>query len=92
MDLIISRSRSSFGRRAQDVARRILGWPGRVLAARRTMLQFAGLTEHELKDIGLVRQDLLDVSALNLDQDPSRLLGRKAEDRRRGRWDANGRA
>ena len=85
MELIIHRSRSSFGRLGRGFARRMLGWPGRVLAARRTMLQLAGLTAHELKDIGLVRQDLVDVSALNLDQDPSSLLAHRAEDRRRGR-------
>ena len=84
MDLSIYRSRPTVGGSALDLARKVLGWPGRVLVARRTMLQLAGLTDHELKDIGLMRQDLVDVSALKLDQDPSRLLARRAGDRRWG--------
>ena len=55
-------------------AMRVLLWPSRVLAARRTMSQLAGLSEYELRDIGLSRQDLVDVTARPLDEDPTRHL------------------
>jgi len=41
------------------------------------MLQLAAMSEHELRDIGLSRQDLTDVAALPLDADPSALLERR---------------
>lgn len=71
----------SFARRAsRDAAsalRRALTWPARVGAARRTMAQLAHMSEYELRDIGLTRQDVADASALPLDEDPSRLLVRR---------------
>jgi uncharacterized protein YjiS (DUF1127 family) len=59
---------------AGETLRRVLNWPARVGAARRTMTQLARMSDYELKDIGLTRQDVADASALPLDADPSALL------------------
>jgi uncharacterized protein YjiS (DUF1127 family) len=56
---------------------RILTWPARVGAARRTMSELARMSEYELRDIGLTRSDVNDATALPLDADPSRLLVRR---------------
>jgi len=53
---------------------RVALWPARVLETRRTMNQLAGMSDFELRDIGLTRQDLAAVTALPLDEDPSRHL------------------
>ena len=63
--------------------RRAFSWPARVVAARRTMTQLARMSEYELRDIGLTRQDLSDASALPLDADPSALLARRRAARER---------
>ncbi len=57
--------------------RRALNWPARVGAARRAMSQLARMSDYELRDIGLTRQDVVDVSALPLDEDPTALLARR---------------
>jgi uncharacterized protein YjiS (DUF1127 family) len=44
-----------------------LAWPARAGAARRTMAQLARMSDVELRDIGLVRQDVVDVGALRRD-------------------------
>ncbi len=59
------------------VVRRALSWPARVGAARRAMTQLARMSDYELRDIGLTRQDVVDVSALPLDEDPTALLARR---------------
>jgi uncharacterized protein YjiS (DUF1127 family) len=56
---------------------RILAWPARVSAARRTMSELSRMSDYELRDIGLSRSDINDASALPLDADPSRLLVRR---------------
>ncbi len=56
---------------------RALEWPARVGAARRTMNQLARMSDYELRDIGLTRQDVSDANALPLDADPSTLLVRR---------------
>jgi uncharacterized protein YjiS (DUF1127 family) len=56
---------------------RVLTWPARVSEARRTMNQLAGMSEFELRDIGLTRSDVNDATALPLDADPSGLLARR---------------
>jgi uncharacterized protein YjiS (DUF1127 family) len=56
---------------------RILTWPARVGAARRTMSDLARMSEYELRDIGLTRSDVNDATALPLDADPSGLLVRR---------------
>ena len=61
----------------------VLGWPARVYRARRLMLQLGSLSARELKDIGLVRQDLRDVTGLGPGIDPSVTLRARAEARRR---------
>jgi hypothetical protein len=48
------------------------------------MNALAGMDARELADIGLMRSDLRDVSALALDGDPTALLARRARERRRG--------
>lgn len=55
---------------------RALRWPARVVAARRTLAQLASLSEYELRDIGLSRQDLVDFTARPLDEDPTPHLAR----------------
>ena len=56
---------------------RVLTWPARVSAARRTMSQLAQMSEHQLRDIGLTPSDVNDATALPLDADPSSLLVRR---------------
>jgi hypothetical protein len=47
------------------------------------MSQLARMSEYELRDIGLTRQDLFDATALPLDADPSALLARRRAARER---------
>jgi uncharacterized protein YjiS (DUF1127 family) len=56
---------------------RILTWPIRVGAARRTMSQLGRMSDYELRDIGLTRSDINDATALPLSDDPSSLLVRR---------------
>jgi uncharacterized protein YjiS (DUF1127 family) len=65
------------------MALRIAGWPYRVAEARATMRMLASMDHRELADIGLIRSDLRDVSALALDCDPTALLADRARERRR---------
>jgi uncharacterized protein YjiS (DUF1127 family) len=77
-------SLAQFGYRSAATAlTRALAWPARVGAARRTMHELARMSEYELRDIGLTRQDLSDASALPLDADPSALLVRRRAGRAR---------
>jgi uncharacterized protein YjiS (DUF1127 family) len=71
---------------------RALLWPSRVLAARRTLSELAGLSEYELRDIGLSRQDLVDFTARPLDEDPTPYLAQSREARARSMRHASGRA
>lgn len=64
-------------------ARRAIGWPFRVAAARATLRALAKMDRRELADIGLTSSDLRDASALALDRDPGELLARRARERRR---------
>ena len=73
----------AFGRRRRvslarlgDILARVVLWPMRVMEARRTLAQLASLSEYELRDVGLTRQDLVDVTARPLDQDPTPYLNR----------------
>jgi len=52
-------------------ARRTALWPARVMEARRTLAELAAMSQHELRDIGLSRQDLVDFTARPLDEDPA---------------------
>lgn len=67
------------------VLRHAVGWPARVRRARQLLGQLGRMEDHELRDIGLVRQDLRDASALGLDTDPTVMLRRRAGRRRRHR-------
>jgi uncharacterized protein YjiS (DUF1127 family) len=58
------------------MVRRALSWPARVVEARRTMAQLAQMSDRELSDIGLLRSDLADVSALPRGEDPGERLAR----------------
>jgi len=53
-----------------------LGWPARVVEARRTLAQLAQMSDRELSDLGLLRADLADCTALALDDDPGERLAR----------------
>jgi uncharacterized protein YjiS (DUF1127 family) len=64
-------------------AKRAIGWPFRVAAARATLRALAKMDRRELADIGLFPSDLRDASALALDRDPGELLARRARERRR---------
>ena len=55
---------------------RALGWPARVVEARRTLTQLAQMSDRELNDLGLLRADLADCTALPLDDDPGERLAR----------------
>ncbi len=68
---------SFVSRDAASALRRALSWPARVGAARRTMIQLGRMSDYELRDIGLTRQDVLDANSLPLDADPSALLVRR---------------
>ncbi len=61
----------------------VLGWPARVHRARRLMLQLGAFSDRELKDVGLVRQDLRDVTGLASGVDPSAILRSRVDARRR---------
>jgi uncharacterized protein YjiS (DUF1127 family) len=61
--------------------RRLALWPFRVAAARAAMRQLAGMSDRELADIRLTRQDLRDASALALSEDPSRVLAMRIRER-----------
>jgi len=71
--------------RVAAAVRRALAWPARVVAARKAMGQLAGLSDHELQDIGLTRQDIADLTALPLDADPTMPLVRRRSARARFR-------
>ncbi|MGO9774652.1 MAG: DUF1127 domain-containing protein [Roseiarcus sp.] len=58
------------------LVRRALRWPARVMQARRTLAQLGQMSDRELSDIGLLRADLADCTALPLDDDPSERLAR----------------
>jgi uncharacterized protein YjiS (DUF1127 family) len=64
---------------------RIALWPLRVIAARQAMAQLGAMSDHELADVGLYRQDLRDATAVRLGEDPTEMLAARAAERSRGR-------
>jgi uncharacterized protein YjiS (DUF1127 family) len=54
-----------------SLAMRLVFWPARVIVARRTLAELGGLSEYELRDVGLTRQDLMNLTARPLDEDPT---------------------
>ena len=69
--------RHSFLDKLGAIAARVALWPAHVIAARRTLAQLSSLSEYELRDVGLTRQDLVDLTARPLDEDPTPHLNRK---------------
>jgi uncharacterized protein YjiS (DUF1127 family) len=61
--------------------RRLAARPFRVAAARASMRQLAGMTDRELADIRLTRQDLRDASALSLSDDPTKIFAMRVKER-----------
>ncbi|HLH51046.1 MAG TPA: DUF1127 domain-containing protein [Roseiarcus sp.] len=51
-------------------------WPAHVVATRRMLAQLASMSDYELRDVGLTRQDLVDLTARPLDEDPTPHLNR----------------
>jgi uncharacterized protein YjiS (DUF1127 family) len=79
-----------FVRGSRSILRHLAGWPIRIVAARQAMRQLAGMSDHELMDIGLTRQDLRDATALPLDADPTRMFAARTRQRRRSQIRASG--
>ena len=72
----------SLARSAWTVAKAALRWPVRITEARRLMRQVGGMSDHELRDIGLTRHDVWDATALPHGADPSRLFQQRVDERR----------
>ena len=66
-----------------SLAAAIVAWPTRVAEHRRLMSQMAAMSDHELRDIGLFRQDVADATAVPYGRDPSEVLVERATERRR---------
>ena len=62
--------------------RSFVAWLGRVATAHRELELLARLSEYELKDIGLTRSDIGDVTALPIDASPTDFLAARVEERR----------
>jgi uncharacterized protein YjiS (DUF1127 family) len=71
------------------VVQRVLNWPARVAEARRALGLLGRMSDRELRDIGLLRSDLVDCAALPLDEDPTHKL---AQLRAARAWYAPGRS
>ena len=85
---LYNRPLSAFAR-TSGVARASLGfldavllWPFRALENRRLLDGMSVLSDHELRDIGLTRQDLRDATALPADRDPGQFFAVRAANRR----------
>lgn len=70
-----------------SLAAALVSWPMRVAAARRVLRQVAGMSDGELRDIGLSRSDLSDAAALPRASDPGQMFRARAEARRSARLD-----
>ena len=57
-------------------------WPARVAAARRTLRSVATMSDYELRDIGLTRQDVRDAACLGVAEDPGALFTRRVAEKR----------
>jgi uncharacterized protein YjiS (DUF1127 family) len=71
--------------RQRSLPLRLVTWPLRVLAARRAMAQLGVMSDRELADVGLCRQDLRDASALSFGEDPTAMFAARTAERRRAR-------
>ncbi len=57
-------------------------WPFRMSENRRILDSLGAMDNHQLRDIGLSRQDLRDATALGADRDPGRFFSARRHDRR----------
>lgn len=64
---------------------RAILWPFAAIHARAELARLAELSDFELRDIGLSRQDLRDVSGLPLGADPTQRLAQTVAQTRRAR-------
>jgi uncharacterized protein YjiS (DUF1127 family) len=71
----------------ESLIARLVKWPVRYYRGRRELAELAGMTDGELRDIGLTRGDLANVSALPRDADPTVALVAVVHERRRWRHD-----
>jgi uncharacterized protein YjiS (DUF1127 family) len=71
----------SFTTRFTAVAMRVILWPVRAARTRKVMHQLTSMNEHQLRDIGLTRDDIISAQAVPLDQDPTYLLASRAQER-----------
>jgi uncharacterized protein YjiS (DUF1127 family) len=92
MPLSLTHHRAMGGRASSGIldgalsfARTVLLWPVRFYRARQDLAALGALSDHELKDIGLLRTDLADATGLASDEDPTLRLARIVDDRRRYR-------
>lgn len=76
------RSTSGLGPRFLALSSRILLWPVRFYRARQEFAVLAALSDHDLKDIGLTRTDIANVTALPRDVDPTTVLASVVAERR----------
>ncbi len=58
-------------------------WPSRVHARRKLLRTMSGMSDYELADIGLIRQDLTDSAALPLPSEPGAFFSARIRERRR---------
>ena len=73
---------SGLARTALVLLNAVLLWPFRVLEHRRLLDGLGGLSDYELRDIGLTRQDLRDATALPANRDPGAFFAARAASRR----------
>lgn len=64
---------------------RLVALPWRFLQARRQLLVLGGMSDRELADIGLLRQDLHDAVSLPVSVTPTSLFQRRVAERRLAR-------
>ena len=76
---------STAGRSLTSSVLRLATWPVRFYQARRNFAVLAAMSEYQLKDIGLTRQDILNVTALPRDEDPTPELARMVRERQSSR-------
>lgn len=71
--------------RVAAISRRIAAAVSRDAINRRVLRQLSAMSERDLKDIGLVRQDVVDASSLYADRDASLFLVGRRDERRASR-------
>jgi uncharacterized protein YjiS (DUF1127 family) len=72
--------------RLAGAAMALVRLPARIMAIRRDMALLGAMSDGELSDIGLMRQDLWDASLLPFGTHPGALLSERVESRKRRRW------